>query len=351
MSSYRKQIDSIDMKIVSFLHKRAGAVKKIAALKKNGGNEIYDPAREAEVLQKIKAVKKGLFPADGLEAVYNEIFSVSREMQKKIKVAYLGPVASYTHLAARRRFGSSTEFLPGETIKSVFWKVDKGTANYGCVPIENSTEGAVNYTYDMFADFDLKIFSEVMLRIHHCLLSKTQDRKKIKIIYSHPQTFAQCRGWLETYMQGVPLKEVSSNSKAAELASKEEFAAAIASNMSAQVYGLNVLSRAVEDMTDNYTRFFIIARETARKTGRDKTTIMVSIKDKPGALLQILRPFEKEKINLTNIESRPSRKKVWDYYFFVDFEGHMNDKKVKKAVVAVEREAGSVKVLGSYPQF
>ncbi|MFP4467100.1 MAG: prephenate dehydratase [Candidatus Goldiibacteriota bacterium] len=351
MDYYRKKIDEIDAEIVGLLHKRSVYVKKIADHKIKTSGEIYDPAREAKVLKKLKNLKKGMFPSSGIEAVYTEIFSVSRKMQGKISAAYLGPVASYTHLAAKKRFGEHTEYDPAASIKDVFWKVEKGTVDYGVVPIENSTEGAVNYTYDMFADFDLKIHSEVMMKIHHCLLSREKNRKTIKTVYSHPQSFAQCRGWLERYLPGAALKEVSSNSKGAELAAKTKGAAAIASEMAAAVYGLYMISNAIEDMTDNYTRFFVIARGMSRKTGKDKTTIMVSIKDKPGALYHILRPFDRHKINLTNIESRPSKKKAWDYFFFVDLEGHKDDKKVKEALLQIEKEAGSVKIIGSYPRF
>jgi len=346
----RKAIDSIDTKIVNLLHDRAVHIKAIADFKNRSGSSIYDPAREANILKRLTAIK-GKFPESGIEAVYNEVFSVSRMMQRKVTVAYLGPEASYTHLAAKKRFGMHTDYDPANTVKDIFWKVEKGSADYGCVPIENSTEGAVNYTYDMFPDFDLKIYSEVMLRIHHCLLTNEKDKKDIKRVYSHPQSFAQCRLWLERYLPGAELKEVSSNSKAAEIAAKEKGAAAIASELAGQIFGLSVMSAAIEDMTDNYTRFFIIAKENSKKTGHDKTTVMVSIKDKPGALFHILKPFEANNVNLSNIESRPSKKKAWDYYFFVDLEGHMNDAKLKKALSQVAKSAGSVKILGSYPKF
>ncbi len=350
INEYRKRIDTIDTEIIKLLHKRASFIKKIKEIKSDDGSEIYDPAREAKILRRLKT-KKGEFPANGIEAVYTEIFSASRKMQKKINVAYMGPVASYTHLAAKKRFGTHTDYSPVTSIKDVFWKVEKKSADYGCIPIENSTEGAVNYTYDMFADFDLKIYSEVMLKIHHCLLSKESDRKKIKTIYSHYQSFAQCRGWLERFMPHASLKEVTSNSKGAEMAARKKGAAAIASELAASVYGLKVISSSIEDMTDNYTRFFIIAGNSSKKTGSDKTSIMVSIKDRAGALYHLLKPFNRHRVNLTNIESRPSKKKAWDYYFFVDIEGHISDPRVKKALAVVEKEAGSVKILGSYPRF
>jgi chorismate mutase/prephenate dehydratase len=219
------------------------------------------------------------------------------------------------------------------------------------VPIENSTEGAVNYTYDMFVDSDLKICSEIILKIQHCLLSKEKDIKNIKQIFSHPQSFAQCRNWLESNIPGIKLVEVTSNSKGAELAAKIKKSAAIAGELAATTYGLNILASNIQDISDNVTRFFIIGNQINKITHDDKTSIMVSIKDRVGALYSLLRPFQTNKINLTNIESRPSKKKAWDYLFFVDFQGHIDEPEVKKALSEIETECGAVKVLGSYPKF
>ncbi|MCX8093853.1 MAG: prephenate dehydratase [Candidatus Goldbacteria bacterium] len=344
----RKQIDAIDKKIVELLHKRAKNVLKIASIKQKEKVKIYDPARESTILKKIK---KGAFPEVAIKNVFNEIFSASRYLQKKVYVAYLGPVASFCHMAAMKRFGKMTQYLPFNSIKDVFMEVEKGNADYGCVPIENSTEGAVNYTYDMFVDSDLKICSEIILDINHCLLSKEKNIKNITQIFSHPQSFAQCRNWLESNLPGVKLIEVSSNSKGAELATKTAKSAAIAGELAASTYGLNILATNIQDMADNVTRFFIIGNQLNKKTSEDKTSIMVSIKDKVGALYSLLRPFQKYGINLTNIESRPSKKKAWDYLFFVDFQGHLDEKKVCKALEEVKKECGAIKILGSYPKF
>lgn len=344
----RKVIDVIDMKIVDLLHKRAKNVRKIAGIKQKEKVNIYDPARESIILKKIK---KGFFPERAVKNVFNEIFSASRYLQKKVKIAYLGPVASFSHMAAIRRFGKMTDYLPFNSIRDVFLEVEKGNADYGCVPIENSTEGAVNYTYDMFVDSDLKICSEIMLEIHHCLLSKKNDIKKIKQIFSHPQSFSQCRNWLESNIPEIKLTEVSSNSKGAELAAKTPESAAIAGKLAASTYNLNVLAEDIQDIADNFTRFFIIGNQINKKTSDDKTSIMVSIKDKVGALYSLLRPFQKYNINLTNIESRPSKKKVWDYIFFVDFQGHVQEQRVGKALREIEKKCGEIKILGSYPKF
>ncbi len=319
-------------------------------MKKEAKAEVYDPAREALILKKLKE-HKGAFPPEGLAAVYNEVFSVSRAMQKKPWIAYLGPVASYSNIAAMKRFGGAAGYLPVAAIKDVFGEVLKGNADYGCVPIENSTEGAVNYTYDMFADYDLKIYSEVLLKINHYLLSKEKSLSGVKKLFVHPQTLGQCRGYIEANLPGVTVSEVSSNSKAALLASKTKKSAAIAAPLAAKIYGLNVLAPNVEDVAGNMTRFFIIGKGESRRTGDDKTSVMVSIKDKVGALYLMLKPFEKYGVNLTNIESRPSKKKAWDYYFFVDMNGHIEDEKIKKALAEVEKNAGAVKILGSYPKF
>ncbi len=347
---FRKKIDNIDKQIINLLQERAKNVIEISKIK-DKNFPVYDPAREIQILRKLRKYKKGILNEKDIETIYNEIFSVSRALQKKEKIVYLGPPASYTHLAAMNRFGSKMEYIPVNSIKDVFLEVEKGNGDYGCVPIENSTEGAVNYTYDMFVDFDLKIYSEILLEIKHNLLSKEKDLKKIKKVFAHPQSFSQCRLWLETNLPNASLQEVSSNSKGAEIVGKMKGAAAIASKLAAEFYNLNILAESIEDIADNITRFFVISNFISNKTGKDKTSIMVSIKDKVGALYSLLKPFAKYKINLTNIESRPSKKKAWDYYFFVDFEGHINDKKVSVALKEVEKECGSVKVLGSYPKF
>ncbi|HRU38666.1 MAG TPA: prephenate dehydratase [Candidatus Goldiibacteriota bacterium] len=348
ISGYRKRIDLIDAKLAELLHERAVNIKKIAAIKNAAGAPVYDLGREALILKKLK---KGLFPEAGLRAVFNEIFSVSRAMQRKVVTAYLGPVASYSHLAGISRFGKFSEFKAEDSIRDVFLEVEKGNADYGCVPIENSTEGAVNYTYDMLADSDLKICSEIMLQINHNLLSNAASLKAVKKVYVHPQTRAQCRSWLEANLPGAELVEVSSNSKSALLAAGDKNAAGIGSELAAEEYGVKILARSIQDMADNYTRFFIIGSQINSRTGDDKTSIMVSIKDKVGALYSLLKPFQTHSVNLTNIESRPSRKKAWDYYFFVDFKGHVDDKKVKAALKEVDKNCGFVKVLGSYPRF
>lgn len=350
LEKLRRNIDKLDDEILELLTKRAENVLKIGNIKRDKKAKFYSPERERQILERLTANNKGLFPNNALKAVYREIISASLSLEEPLKVAYFGPIATFTHLAALRHFGSSADFIPMESIKGVFDAVDSGKAEFGVVPIENSTEGVISYTLDMFMDFELKIAAEIMLEVSQNLLSKSGDKNKIKKIYSHPPATTQCRRWLEINLPAVPVIEVSSTAKAAELASKEENAAAIASELAAKVYDLNFVESGIEDSKHNVTRFLVISGEPYKKTGKDKTSIMFSIKDRPGALYDILSPFKKAKINLTKIESRPSRRKAWEYIFFVDMEGHLEDKKVKKAIESLKAGCLYLKILGSYPQ-
>ncbi|GAB4389838.1 MAG: prephenate dehydratase [Thermodesulfovibrionales bacterium] len=350
LDKLRKKIDKVDEEILDALNRRAGIVLDVARIKRDNKAEFYSPKREKEILERLTRLNGGPFPNDALKLIYREILSASLSLEEPLKVACLGPLATFSHLAALRHFGSSASFLPCESIRGVFEAVDTGRAEYGVVPIENSTEGVVNYTLDMFMDYDLKISSEAMLEISLNLLSKSGDRSKIKKIYSLPQPAAQCRGWLESNMPHVPVLDASSTANAAETASQEEDAAAIASELAAKIYDLHFVERHIEDKRHNVTRFLVIAKGFPPKSGNDKTSIMFSVKDKPGALYDILQPFKKAKINLTKIESRPSKRKAWEYIFFVDMEGHMEDRRLKKAIEAVKEECLFLKVLGSYPR-
>ena len=349
LSNYRKQIDNIDSKILELLNERTGVVLQIKKTKEKQHIKPHSPEREREILERLKKLNIGPFPNDVLKAIYREILSVSLSLEQPLKAAYLGPSATFTHLAAQRQFGSSAEYLPETTIKAVFEAVMRGSAQYGVVPIENSTEGMVNYTLDMFIDSDLKIAAEIMLEISHNLLSKIGKMSNIKKIYSYPQATAQCRDWLEQNLPNIPIIEETSTAAAAKHASKDPSSAAVASELAATIYNLKFVKKGIEDHKHNYTRFLVIAENFSPKTGKDKTSIMFSVKDKPGALYSILQPFAKHKINLTKIESRPSRRKAWEYIFFVDTEGHIDDKNVKKAIDEVKKECLYLKVLGSYP--
>jgi chorismate mutase/prephenate dehydratase len=345
----RKEIDDIDNKILEFLNKRANVVIDIAHIKRNEKTKFYSPEREREILKRITSLNKGPFPNDTLRVIYREILSASLSLEEPLKVSYLGPQATFTHLAALRHFGSSAAFLPVESIRGIFDAVESGKAVFGVVPIENSNEGVISSTLDLFMDSELKVSAEVMLEVSHNLLSKSGDKAKIKKIYSHPQATAQCRQWIESNLQRMPILETPSTAKAADIASHDDEAAGIASELAAKVYDLHFVERNIGDSKHNFTRFLVISKEYPPKTGRDKTSILFSIKDRPGALHDILFPFKKAKINLTKIESRPSRRRAWDYIFFVDMEGHIDDKKVRKAIDSIRDNCMYVKFLGSYP--
>jgi len=349
LKNLRGEIDAIDEEILNLLNRRARIVIEVAGIKRKENTRFYSPEREKEILQRLISINKGPFPNSAIKPLFREILSASLSLEQPLKVAYFGPVATFTHLAAMRYFGSSAVLIPAEGIKDVFESVYSGQTEYGVVPVENSNEGVVSYTLDMFMDYDLKISGEVMLKISHNLLSRSGDKTKIKKIYSHLQPTAQCRKWLERNVPGIPILESTSTAKAAEMASREEDAAAIASEVAAKIYDLHFVERHIEDYKDNYTRFFVISWEPSKRTGTDKTSIMFSTKDRPGALFTILEPFKQAKINLTKIESRPSKRKAWEYIFFVDMGGHMDDKKVKKAIDEVKEGCLYLKILGSYP--
>lgn len=349
LKKLRREIDEIDDEILKLLNKRANIVIEIAHIKRNEKAKFYSPEREREILERLTALNKGPFPNDTLKVIFREILSASLSLEEPLKVACLGPLATFTHLAALRHFGSSALFVPVESIRDVFDAVEADKTEFGVVPIENSNEGVISYTLDMFMDYDLKVAAEVMLEISHNLISKSGDKTIIKRVYSNPHAAAQCRRWLESNFPRIPIIETTSTAKAAELASQDDEAAAIASELAAKVYDLHFVEKNIEDSKHNFTRFLVISKESPPKTGRDKTSIMFSIKDKPGALYDILLPFKKSKVNLTKIESRPSKRKAWEYIFFVDMEGHIEDKKVKKAIENIKDYCLYVKILGSYP--
>jgi chorismate mutase/prephenate dehydratase len=349
--AHRKEIDKIDDDIVRLLNERARHVIEIGKLKKAADSQanLHTPAREAEILDRLCKVNKGPFPGSALRAVYREIMSGSLALEGPLKVAYLGPRATFTHLACIRKFGSSAQYIPMTSIKEVFNEVERERADFGVVPIENTTEGVVNHTLDMFIDSNLQIYGEVLQEVSHHLLSKADSVEAVKKIYSHPHAIAQCRNWLETNMPDVPVAEVHSTARAAEICADDASAAAIASELAGQIYGLKVLKSRIEDNLNNYTRFLILSLKSPERTGKDKTSVMLSVKDKVGALYDLLRPFASHGVNLTKIESRPSRRKAWEYIFFVDLEGHLEEDRVKRALAEVKPRCLFLKILGSYP--
>jgi len=349
LENLRKKIDEIDRKILELLNKRTEIVLEIKNLKQKLSSRTYSPERERKIILNLQKINKGPIPDEALKNIFTEIINASRALQEKTRVSYLGPEATFTHMAAIKNFGKYAIFIPCPTINDVFLSVNRGDADYGVVPIENSNEGVVNHTLDMFMESDLKICAEIIEEISHVLLSKEKSIKRIKKLYSHPSALAQCRRWISMNLPHAELIETSSTSIAAKKVLREKNSGAIASELAGKIYGLNILERNLEDKSDNYTRFLVIGKDFPSKSGKDKTSIMFSLKDRVGALHDILYPFKKYKINLTKIESRPSKRKAWEYYFFVDFQGHVEDKNVKLALKEIEKNALIFKILGSYP--
>ena len=345
---HRKAIDRLDAQIVKLLNERTKHVLAIGEIKVKAGEEIYAPHRERAVLQRICRLNPGPISPDSLRAIYREIMSSALSLEKSLTVAYLGPEATFTHQAAIRRFGSSLRYASQKTITDVFSEVSKNRADYGVVPIENSTEGVVTHTLDMFVDSDLKIVSQIVLPVQHCLVSNAR-RAQIKKLFAHPQALGQCRGWVQVHLPRVEIIETSSNARSAEMAAKEKDSAAIAGVLAAEKYGVQVLEYDIQDNAANATRFLVLGRQCSPATGNDRTSIMFSIVDRVGALYRALAPFRRFRINMTKIESRPSKRKAWEYFFFVDCDGHMSEGKVAKALSLLGEHCSYVKVLGSYP--
>ncbi len=344
----REEINKIDVEMLSLLNNRALCARQIGELKQKEGSVTYHPAREEEIYRRLLANNQGPLSYDTICAIYTEIISACRGIESPLKVTYLGPEATFTHMAARRKFGSSVEFVPVASIADVFTEVEKKRADYGVVPIENSTEGVITHTLDMFIESNLTICAEILLEISQCLLSNS-SLEEIRLVYSHPHAFAQVRGWLKSNLSNAECIEVSSTAEASRRASKESNSAAVGSELAAIVYHLNIMAKGIEDRIDNYTRFLIIGHSSVGRSGNDKTTIMFSIKDRVGALYSMLSPFNKRNVNLTKIESRPSQNTIWEYIFFIDMNGHIEDDNVRGAIDELRENCLYLKVLGSYP--
>ena len=345
---HRKAIDRLDAHIVRLLNERTKHVLAIGDMKLKAGEEIYAPHRERAVLQRICRSNEGPVTDDQLCAIYREIMSSALALEKTMSIAYLGPEATFTHQAAIQKFGSSLRYVSQKTIADVFAEVSRNRADYGVVPVENTTEGVVTHTLDMFVDSDLKIVSQIVLPVQYCLAGngRLQD---IKRLYVHPQALGQCRQWVQEHLPKVEIFETSSNARSAELAAKGKVNAAITGILAAEKYGLPVLKQDIQDNAANATRFLVLGRQCSPPTGDDRTSLLVSVADKAGALHQAIAAFRRHKINMTKIESRPSKRKAWEYFFFIDCNGHMQDRKVVKAIHLLGEHCNFVKVLGSYP--
>ncbi len=345
---HRKAVDQIDLQIIKLLNERARHILEIGRIKLKAGQEIYAPHRELAVLRRLCRLNRGPITNESLRAIYREVMSSALVLEKSMVIAYLGPEATFTHQAAIRRFGASLLYSAQKTIADVFSEVSRNRADYGVVPVENSTEGAVTHTLDMFIDSELKIVSQLVLPIQHCLLSRF-PRKKIKKLFTHPQTLAQCRGWVQNNFPDIEIVETSSNARSAELARVEENSGAIAGTLAAERYKLPILESEIQDSSSNVTRFLVLGRQCTPPTGMDRTSLMFAVADRVGALHHALAPFRRYRINMTKIESRPSKRKAWEYFFFVDIDGHMLDPKVARALKLLEQQTSFMKVLGSFP--
>jgi chorismate mutase / prephenate dehydratase len=354
LNSIRAHIDAIDARIHELLNERARFAQQVGISKSASGKAVdfYRPEREAQVLRKALERNRGPLRNEEIARLFREIMSACLAQQEPLKVAFLGPEGTFTQAAVLKHFGSSVRALPLPAIDEVFREVEGGIADFGVVPIENSSEGTVNHTLDMFLGSALKICGEVELRVQHHLLGRMTALGGVKRVCAHAQALAQCRGWLDEHLPEPERVPVSSNAEGARRARDERGTAAIASRAAAEIYGLNLLAEEIEDHSDNTTRFLVIGRKLFTPSGADRTTLLVSASgtDDPGALFRLLEPFAEHRINMTRIESRPSRKRKWDYVFFIDVEGHVSDPPLAQALASLEARASLFKVLGSYPR-
>lgn len=349
LDELRRQIDGIDEELVALLNRRANVVVEVGKLKNTTGAPIYAPDREKAVLEKIKKANKGPLADKTLMAIWRELMSGSFALERPLRITYLGPQGSYSHLAAVGKFGSSVEYESVANIQGVFYEVSQEHADFGIVPIENSVGGGVIDTLDALVETDVQICAEINRIIHHNLLANC-PLEKVDRVYSKPEVFAQCQRWLgETNLAGRTIP-MASTSKAAEMACNEKGAAAIASTLAAELYGLKIIYANIEDNANNITRFFVIGREPAKITGDDKTSVVFTTKDEPGALVSVLHAFRREGINMSFIQSRPSKKRNWEYYFFGDLKGHQHEAQLQNAIAAARAHCLQLNVLGSYPR-
>jgi len=360
LGKLRDEIDAVDQQIQQLVNKRAQCAQKVADVKEHfsqPGESVvfYRPEREAQVLRRVMERNEGPLPAEGVARLFREIMSQCLALEEPMKIAYLGPEGTFTQQAALKHFGHAVQCQSQGSIADVFREVEAGGANFGVVPVENSTEGVITHTLDSFVGSNLHICGEVALRIHHHFLLKKEEQKEGAVakpikVYSHAQSLAQCRQRLDANWPGIERIAVSSNAEAARRAQEEEGAAAIASEAAAELYDLSIETANIEDLPDNTTRFLIIGKQTTDISGDDKTSLLIASKNKPGALYHLLAPFHEEGVSLTRIETRPSKSGTWNYMFFIDLEGHQNEEKVKKAMALVQQQCTDFKCLGSYPK-
>ncbi len=350
LDDIRNQIDAIDRELLDSLSKRADLVHEVGVIKKRDGLQIYAPEREEALLRRLMEMNRGRLPEKSLRAIFSEIMSAALALEDDLKIAYLGPEGTWTHQAAIKKFGHSVQYSPQPNFPDVFDQVARRLAHYGVVPIENSTEGAVSHTLDLFVDSPLHICAQILLRIENGLMAAI-PRSEIKTLYSHPQVFGQCRAWILKNFPAADLVEVSSTTKAAQIALDQagQGAAALGGPLAAEMYGLTLLEESIQDRATNTTRFLVIGEKPCPPTGKDRTSVLFAIHDRPGSLVKALQAFDQFHINMSKIESRPSKRKDWEYIFYVDLAGHCSDGKVAEALTELGHHCSLVKLLGSYP--
>ena len=349
LDELRNRIDGIDLQLVKLLNERARVVVEIGKFKNKTASPVYAPDREKEVLARIVEANEGPLPDKCLAAIWRELMSGSFVLERPLRIAYLGPGGSFSHTAAMLKFGQSVEYESVTDIKSIFEEVSKGHCDLGIAPVENTMGGGVIETLDALIDSNVKVCAEVLMEIHHNLMGNC-TLQEIEKIYSKPEVFAQCRNWLSATFKDAQTIPVASTAKAAQMAAEEPGAAAIGSSIAAELYGLRIVCENIEDTTNNVTRFLIISKEDARPTGEDKTAMLFSTAHKAGALADVLDVFKRFGINMTNIESRPSRKRQWEYYFFVDFLGHRTEKHIQEGMEESRKHCLQLSILGSFPR-
>lgn len=350
LAALRAEIDALDRQLVELLNRRGRLALKTAELKgRQDEAAYYRPEREAQILERVRRLNEGPLPDQALAQLVREIMSACRALEARLRIACLGPAGTFTQAAVFRHFGHSVETALFSNIDQVFREVEAGNCHYGVAPVENSVEGAVNRTLDLLTESKLKISGEVELRIHQNLLSRAAALADIEVVYSHEQSLAQCRHWLDEHLPGARRAPVASNAEAALNASQDPKAAAVAGKGAAQLYELPLLSENIEDDPDNATRFLVLGREAVAASGRDKTSVLFATPSRPGALLKLLECFANHGVNMTRIESRPSRQTAWEYVFFADVNGHRDDEQVAAALAELRDKAAMVKWLGSYP--
>lgn len=343
----RQRIDAIDAEILRLLSERGECARRIGALKGNG--VIYRPEREADVLRRLIAANPGPLPNEAVRVIFREVMSACLALEQPLQVGFLGPWGTFSEMAARKHFGSAPHFHPMTTIDEVFREVEAGNLDYGVVPIENSAEGAVGVTHDLLLLHPLKICGEALLRVHQHLMGQAPSLRAVKRVYSHAQSLAQCHEWLNLHLPDAARIPVGSNAEAARMASEDSDSAAIAGAAAAERYGLPILAHNIEDDPNNTTRFLVIAKHDAGPSGRDKTSLVCSAPNRPGAMHRLLEPLAKHGVSMTKLQSRPAKGGLWEYVFFIDIEGHQSDPEVAQALAELEERAAFVKRLGSYP--